>query len=79
MPKGLKRRYGQGDLHFLTFSCYRRLTQVTDPTGTYTFTFDNMGRLTAATSNYSFGMTGLRRGACRCCSNDEIASGTGGR
>ena len=25
MPKGLKRRYGQGDLHFLTFSCYRRL------------------------------------------------------
>lgn len=25
MPKGLKRFYGQGDLHFLTFSCYRRL------------------------------------------------------
>jgi putative transposase len=25
MPKGLKRYYGQGDLHFLTFSCYRRL------------------------------------------------------
>ena len=25
MPKSLKRRYGQGDLHFLTFSCYRRL------------------------------------------------------
>ena len=25
MPKGLKRYYGHGDLHFLTFSCYRRL------------------------------------------------------
>lgn len=25
MPKGLKRYYGSGDLHFLTFSCYRRL------------------------------------------------------
>ena len=24
MPKGLQRRYGQGDLHFLTFSCYHR-------------------------------------------------------
>ena len=25
MPKGLRRIYGQGHLHFLTFSCYRRL------------------------------------------------------
>jgi putative transposase len=25
MPKGLRRYYGHGDLHFLTFSCYRRL------------------------------------------------------
>ena len=25
MPTGLRRFYGQGDLHFLTFSCYRRL------------------------------------------------------
>jgi RHS repeat-associated protein len=30
------------------------LTQVTDPTGTYSFTFDNMGRLTGTTTNYSF-------------------------
>ena len=22
MPKGLKRQYGQGDLHFVTFCCY---------------------------------------------------------
>jgi len=25
MPDGLKRYYGRGDLHFVTFSCYRRL------------------------------------------------------
>jgi hypothetical protein len=25
MPTGLKRIYGQGHLHFITFSCYRRL------------------------------------------------------
>ena len=30
------------------------MTQVTDPTGTYQFTFDNMGRLTQATTSYSF-------------------------
>src|ERR1700738_4284531 len=25
MPKGLKRYYGRGHLHFVTFGCYRRL------------------------------------------------------
>ncbi len=30
------------------------LTQVTDPTGTYQFTFDNMGRLTNTTTSYAF-------------------------
>jgi putative transposase len=25
MPKGLNRYYGRGELHFVTFSCYRRL------------------------------------------------------
>jgi YD repeat-containing protein len=30
------------------------LTQVTDPTGTDQFTFDNMGRLTATTTSYTF-------------------------
>jgi len=25
MPLGLRRLYGKGDLHFITFSCYRRL------------------------------------------------------
>jgi len=31
-----------------------RLTQVTDPTGTYQFTFDNMGRLTGTSTQYAF-------------------------
>ena len=30
------------------------ITQVNDPTGTYAFTFDNMGRLTGTTTSYSF-------------------------
>jgi putative transposase len=25
MPRNLKRYYGRGDLHFVTFSCFRRL------------------------------------------------------
>src|SRR6266705_1645310 len=31
MPKGLKRYYGHGHLHFLTFSCYRRLPLLNTP------------------------------------------------
>lgn len=37
-----------------TYDNNSRLTQVTDPTGTYQFTFDNMGRLTSTNTNYSF-------------------------
>ena len=37
-----------------TYDVDSRLTQVTDPTGTYQFTFDNMGRLTSANTSYSF-------------------------
>ena len=28
MPRNLKRYYGRGDYHFVTFSCYRRLPQL---------------------------------------------------
>ncbi|MGH9734140.1 MAG: transposase [Candidatus Acidiferrales bacterium] len=31
MPIGLKRVYGRGDLHFITFSCYRRLPLLASP------------------------------------------------
>jgi len=37
-----------------TYDNDSRLTQVTDPTGTYQFTFDNMGRLTNTTTTYAF-------------------------
>ncbi len=37
-----------------TYDNDSRLTQVVDPTGTYSFTFDNMGRLTGTTTSYSF-------------------------
>ena len=37
-----------------TYDNDSRLTQVTDPTGTYSFTFDNMGRLAGTTASYSF-------------------------
>jgi len=37
-----------------TYDKDSRLTQVTDPTGTYSFTFDNMGRLTGTTTQYTF-------------------------
>lgn len=31
MPTGLKRVYGRGDLHFITFSCYHRLPLLASP------------------------------------------------
>jgi putative transposase len=37
MPKGLKRVYGFGHLHFLTFSCYRRLPLLGAPEARNTF------------------------------------------
>jgi RHS repeat-associated protein len=37
-----------------TYDNGSRLTQVTDPTGTYSFTFDNMGRLSGTTTQYAF-------------------------
>ena len=37
-----------------TYDNDSRLTQVSDPTGTYQFTFDNMGRFTGTTTSYAF-------------------------
>lgn len=37
-----------------TYDGASRLTNVSDPTGTYQFNFDNMGRLTGTTTDYSF-------------------------
>jgi RHS repeat-associated protein len=37
-----------------TYDNDSRLTQVSDPTGTYQFTFDDMGRLTGTSTQYAF-------------------------
>lgn len=37
-----------------TYDAASQLTNVSDPTGTYQFGFDNMGRLTGTTTDYSF-------------------------
>jgi YD repeat-containing protein len=37
-----------------TYDLAGKLTQVVDPTGTYSFSYDNMGRLTGTTTAYSF-------------------------
>src|SRR5439155_5009342 len=36
------------------YDALSRLTQVTDSTGSYGFTYDNLGRLTQTSTNYSF-------------------------
>lgn len=42
-----------------TYDAVSRLTQVTDPTGTYSFTYDNLGRLLGTGTQYSFLSTAL--------------------
>lgn len=37
-----------------TYDLVNKLLGVTDPSGTYDFSYDNMGRLTGTTANYSF-------------------------
>ncbi len=37
-----------------TYDALSRLTQAADPTGTYALAYDNLGRLTQTTTNYSF-------------------------
>ncbi len=37
-----------------TYDAGSRLTQVSDPAGTYQFAYDNLGRLTGTTTDYSF-------------------------
>jgi len=54
--------------------CDSRLTQVSDPSGTYSFTFDNMGRLTGTTTSYAF-LTG--RNFTTAYSYDAASNRTG--
>jgi len=50
----LQKAYPDNTAVNYTYDNDSRLIQVSDPTGTYQFTFDNMGRLTAATTQYTF-------------------------
>ena len=49
-----KKTYPDSSNVAYTYDNASRLTQVVDPTGTYSFTFDNMGRLTGTTTAYAF-------------------------
>lgn len=54
MPSGLKRFYGAGDLHFLTFSCYRRRPYLATAQAKYTF----LSVLEQARKRHGFSITG---------------------
>jgi RHS repeat-associated protein len=56
-----------------TYDNDSRLTQVSDPTGTYQFTFDNMGRLTGTTTSYTF----LTRNFTTSYTYDKASNRTG--
>lgn len=57
-----------------TYDNDSRLTQASDPTGTYQFTFDDMGRLTGTTTSYAF-LTG--RNFTTSYSYDKASNRTG--
>src|SRR5439155_22622538 len=54
MPRNLKRYYGRGDLHFLTFSCYRRLPLLGSMAARNTF----VGALQVVQKRYQFLLIG---------------------
>ena len=54
MPKGLKRIYGQGHLHFVTFSCYRRLPLLRSPKARSVF----LQALDRVRNEYAFKLVG---------------------
>ncbi|MHB1937394.1 MAG: REP-associated tyrosine transposase [Acidobacteriaceae bacterium] len=54
MPRGLKRFYGAGDLHFLTFSCYQRRPYLATPHAKNIFLY----ALEQVRQRYQFSITG---------------------
>jgi RHS repeat-associated protein len=49
-----RKQYPDGSQVNYAYDLASRLTQITDPTGTYQFTYDNMGRLTQTSTAYAF-------------------------
>jgi RHS repeat-associated protein len=70
----LQKAYPDSTAVNYTYDNDSRLTQVSDPTGTYQFTFDNMGRLTQAATQYTF-LTG--RNFTAAYSYDKASNRTG--
>ena len=54
MPEKLKRFYGHGDLHFITFCCYRRLRLLGSPDARNAF----VAALDEVRAKYRFALTG---------------------
>ncbi len=50
----VQKAYPDGSTVQYTYDPAGRMTQVLDPTGTYSFTYDNMNRLTSTTTAYAF-------------------------
>src|SRR6266699_2999494 len=69
MPKGLKRYYGQGQLHFVTFSCYRRLALLGTARARNMF----VKELSRVRREYGFLACGLCGDAQPCAFVDERA------
>jgi RHS repeat-associated protein len=51
-------RLDPGNTVYYTYDPAGRMTKVNDDTGTYTFTYDNMNRLTQASTDYTFDSAG---------------------
>jgi len=68
MPKGLKRKYGFGHLHFITFSCYRRLPLLRSARARHAF----VKALAEVRREYEFKLVGyVVMPACRSAGRPE--------
>ncbi len=54
LPYGLRHAlHNHADLDGVDYDLVGKIQSVNDPTGTYSFAYDNMGRLIGTTTNYS--------------------------
>jgi hypothetical protein len=74
MPAGLKRFYGKGQLHFITFSCYRRLPLLKTARARDVF----VKELSKIRDEMGFHLIGDRRGGVRRKSDPKTQVPKGG-